>query len=517
MAATGLNESRPGDRRRWWVRTDCGHGCTDAVPHPVQQRYTTHPMRSTFAAVALALVFPACSDPSLGEADNPKVIDPLEDTSTSFPADSGDKPPAESAHDSAPIDTAPVDTGWDPLGDSDGDGLSDTDEGRSDAGSRDTDGDGTADYLDRDSDGDDINDSVEGVPADSSGPPDSDGDGIDDYLDGDSDADGLSDLVEGTDDWDGDGIENWRDPLNDTSLGDIRIVAISTDFNSPIGIDYHESAYDVVTSVYYSSGVPYALETVAADGSHTQFSALAGVTDEVKIATVRSGGIGGFSTGELFVGNGVDGQIVRISPDGAVVTNPWVDLPGDNNGLMRGSLYVDRTGVFGGDLIVATTDGEVWSIDSVGAPTLLADLPGVHLEGLVTVPDAPARFGPLAGTIIAGAENEGLIYTIQADGTVYSFNVGVTVEDIDIVEPFENFFGINYGTSSLLGASSEQFLPIAGDILLTQESVTSVGLFRLHYDGTALIANELTVTSDSATIGQWEHVTFARAGIQEVP
>jgi hypothetical protein len=430
----------------------------------------------------------------------------------------GDSASADSGRDSGTdsgADSGSGDTGWDPAGDSDGDGLTDAEEGRGDDTSRDSDTDGTPDYLDGDSDDDGLRDVTEAAPFDGE-PPDTDADGTADYLDNDSDADGLADAVEGDDDWDGDGTPNWRDPRNDGSLAPVRFVAISTDFTQPIGIDFHESAFDVVMSVNYSSGTPHALETVAADGSHARFSSLSGVTDEVKIATARSGGSGGFEVGELFVGNGVDGQIVRISADGSTVTNPWVDLPGASNGLMRGSLYVDRTDVFGGDLIVATTNGEVWRVDSAGSATRVAAI-GVHLEGLVTVPDAPARYGPLAGTILAGAENEGLLWAIAPDGSVRSYDVDVQIEDIDIVTPYENFFGINFGTSSLIGASGDQFLPIAGDILLTQESVTSVGLYRLYFDGASIRAEELRATSDSARIAQWEHVTFAGAGIQEVP
>ena len=55
---------------------------------------------------------------------------------------------------------------------------------------------------------------------------------------------------------------------------------------------------------------------------------MAGLTDEVYIATARDeiGGksIGGFLAGEMFTGSGVGGVIVRISPDGTKVLNPWV-------------------------------------------------------------------------------------------------------------------------------------------------------------------------------------------------
>ena len=71
--------------------------------------------------------------------------------------------------------------------DTDGDGISDKNEG-----TKDTDGDGKADYLDTDSDNDGISDKND------EGTKDTDGDGIADYLDTDSDNDGLSDKDETT-------------------------------------------------------------------------------------------------------------------------------------------------------------------------------------------------------------------------------------------------------------------------------------------------------------------------------
>ena len=59
---------------------------------------------------------------------------------------------------------------------------------------------------------------------------------------------------------------------------------------------------------------------------------------------------------------------VNITSGGGTVQNPWVRLPGES-GLMRGSLYIDRTGVFGGDLIVVTTAGGVWRVNAAGLAT----------------------------------------------------------------------------------------------------------------------------------------------------
>jgi hypothetical protein len=367
-----------------------------------------------------------------------------------------------------------------------------------------------------DLDGDGIPDVVEGrydMPA-----RDTDGDGTPDAKDLDSDDDGLTDAVEGTDDWDHDGVPNYIDARNDGPPPTLTLVAISTAFNTPIGIDFHEPTHSLVLSVNYGTGgVPQNFDRILFDGSHAAFSTYAGLTDEVKIATARSGNPGNIEVGTLFTGNGLDGEIVRISADGSTIQNPWVTLPGTGNGLMRGSLYVDRTGIFNGDLIVATTTGEVWRVTPAGVPTRIAAL-GVHLEGLIVVPNVPVRYGPLSGKIIVGAEQQGLVWSIDLAGATQSYPLGVNVEDIDLVTPKENFFGVNYGTSRLLGATAKNVEPLIGDILLAQEGVVAgtSGLFRLQWTGTQLQAVAVPLDPLSATVGQWEHVTFAGAGVGEI-
>ncbi len=370
--------------------------------------------------------------------------------------------------------------------------------------------------LFQDSDGDGLTDSEEGA-FDPNGPVDSDADGTPDYLDTDSDNDGLPDSIEGGGDVDGDGLPDFKDPINNAPPLPITLKSISTPFSTPIGIDFHEPTKSVVMSANYPSGMPYNLERIEEDGTHFPFSALSGLTDEIKIATVRSGNVGGFTTGELFVGNGLDGQLVRISPDGATVVNPWVTLPGTGHGLFRGSLYVDTTGLYGGDLIAATTGGEVWRITSAGVPTQIGVSLGVHLEGLLVVPNLPLRYGPLAGKILIGAEEQGLLHVFGPGGLETSLTLGVLVEDIDLVLPNENFFGVNFGTSLLVGAAAEDFANMLGDIVLTQEGPTTPsGLYRLYWDGANITAQEIPLTGLSFMPGQWEHVTFAKAGIVEI-
>ena len=297
----------------------------------------------------------------------------------------------------------------------------------------------------------------------------------------------------------------------------ITLTQISTPFPSPIGIDHHEEgAVDrVVMSVNYIGGTPNNFVLVASDGTQSVFSGISGFTEEVKIATARTGSV--FPAGTLFTGNGIDGEIARINTDGTIFGNPWVSLPGAGNGLMRGSLYVDTTGVYGGDLIVVTTLGEVWRINSAGVASFIDDV-NVHLEGVTTVPSDAAQYGPLAGKIIAGAEGVGLLYVFNSAGFVTTYDVGVNIEDIDLITGTENFYGVNFGTSRLLGAPASEFAAMAGDILLTSEfGVSPSGLYVLSWNGISLTAPQLPLSPGSETPGQWEHVTFSSAGIGDVP
>ena len=100
------------------------------------------------------------------------------------------------------------------------------------------------------------------------------------------------------------------------------------------------------------------------------------------------------------------------------------------------ALAFDTTGVFGYDLIAATNSGGIWLIDAQGQATHLANVASVptYLEGITVVPDDPARYGALAGTIVASAEQRGGIYAIDAQGhsTFYDLNIP-DIETVNLV------------------------------------------------------------------------------------
>jgi len=293
----------------------------------------------------------------------------------------------------------------------------------------------------------------------------------------------------------------------------IKLAPHRTGFIFPVGIDHHHPTNKVVVSVNFPTGQPHNFELVDSLGNRQPFSGMRGLMEEVKIATARDdgGGMsrGGFLAGELFTGTGVAGHIARISADGANIQNPWVALPGET-GLLRGSLHVDRTGIFGGDLIVVTTEpaGNVWRVTSAGVSTRLASL-GTHLEGLTTVPNDAVQYGPWAGKILAGAEQQSRIYTIDAQGNTAFFSLGIDPEDFDIIPANENFFGVDLSAGTLWAAPAAQFTDKVGDILITQEFPAH--LYHVRWTGTRFQA---TSVAQQAT--QWEHVTFSTLPVRSI-
>jgi hypothetical protein len=306
------------------------------------------------------------------------------------------------------------------------------------------------------------------------------------------------------------------------------IVVQGAGFNSPIGIDESEALGKLIVSVHYSNGLPYNFELIGADGSRQQFSSISGLTEEIKIATAKQASAAKWAVGTFFTGNGVAGQVMKVSPDGNIVTNPFVTLP--SGGLMRGSLFVDDTGVWGYRLIVCTTNGRIYAIDNDGSYELLYSAPGgVHLEGLVVLPNDTSRWGTFAGAILAGAEAQQNVHFVKSDMSngVFRFldpvsGAPIAVEDLDMIPQVPtNFFGVNYGQTRIIGVKGSEFAGIAGHLLVTMEHLNGnvgTGLWHVHLDlRTETFVVERITFSPALPLTQWEHVTFAKAGLGEVP
>ena len=154
------------------------------------------------------------------------------------------------------------------------------------------------------------------------------------------------------------------------------LTPVSAEFKDYAGVDYHASSRKLLLAANTPGGQPHNFETVAADGSKATFSNVAGLDGALLIATSRDEGQGmsrgGFPAGELFTTTGVAGAIARVSASGATVQNPWVTLPDETGSI--GGLYLDRTGVYGGDLLAVTSTGGVWRVNAAAEATKVAGL-----------------------------------------------------------------------------------------------------------------------------------------------
>jgi fibro-slime domain-containing protein/RHS repeat-associated protein len=305
-----------------------------------------------------------------------------------------------------------------------------------------------------------------------------------------------------------------RKPLDETVTAEsnssfgVDLTPLSTAFNSHVGIDYHQRTRKVVVSANSTTGQPNNFDLIQADGAHGSFSNLSGVSGELKIATARDDGLGvslaGFKPGELFAGTDVPGVVARIASDGGTVQNHWATLTGET-GLVTG-LYLDRTGIYGGDVIAVTSSGGIWRINSGGVATQVALL-GTALSGVTTIPEDAEKYGPWSGKILAGAKQQGLIYALDITGNVVTYTLGVNPGDIRLIPAHENFYGVDPLSRKLWGAPADAFADMIGDILIAEPSGM---LTHVHWTGTEF------GTSHIAQVSQWGQIAFAPAGIAEI-
>lgn len=263
----------------------------------------------------------------------------------------------------------------------------------------------------------------------------------------------------------------------------LKLVTAANQFAGMSGVTFTESLNQLVVSVNSPFGQPRNFETVRADGTRVPFTAAAGIFGQNSLASARSGNLGGFKPGDVFFG-GAPGQIGRITDGGNTLINSWVTLPGELGNYEQG-LSFDETGIFGGDLLVATVMGGVWRIDANGHATKLAQTP-YRLNGLTVIPNNADRYGPLAGKLVAVVRccSYGLI-TVDTSGTVTFFDRdNFDLEGIHVVVPNENFFSADTFSGRLYGASPDSLAPMVGEILLI--GGPSGAIRRLFWDGTSV-------------------------------
>ena len=311
-----------------------------------------------------------------------------------------------------------------------------------------------------------------------------------------------------------------------TSLARVTFIQTGAPFVNPIGVAYNETNTSLIATSNYPSGNPYSFSRIDQFANTTQWSTASGLAGELYLDCPRTvNSSSGWTPGETFAGNGVPGQIMRISANGSSVTNTWTTLtqaspPFTETGTPNGQLRFDNTGLFNNDLIVTTTTGNVWRVKSSGTAIHLATLPNPgDYEGLAVVPNNPTRYGPLAGKIVIGNETGNDVWTVDTAGNV-AILPGIApaqVEGLHIIPANENFIGVDYLGGQLLYANAADFAPFVGDLMVVSEIIganpgNTSGLSRLLWNGGStggFTIKPIPLDPGSIAPQLWEGSTFA--------
>lgn len=307
----------------------------------------------------------------------------------------------------------------------------------------------------------------------------------------------------------------------------VKLQQTGAPFTNPIGVAYNQTNTSLIVTSNYPTGNPNSFSRIDQFGNTTPWSSASGLSNELYLDIPRSVNTSsGWTPGEAFTGNGVPGQIMRISANGATVTNAWTTLPGET-GLLSGQLRFDNTGLFNNDLLVTTTAGKVWRVKASGLTVPLATLPGGgSYEGLVVVPNNPTRYGPLAGKMVIGDENGTTLWTVDPAGNLATLPgiAPAQVEGLHIVPANEQFVGVDYLGGSLLYADQTYFTPYVGDLMVVSEIIGAnpgnpSGLSRLLWNqvgsGGFFSIAPIPLTFDSVVPQLWEGSTFAPVVVPE--
>jgi hypothetical protein len=215
--------------------------------------------------------------------------------------------------------------------------------------------------------------------------------------------------------------------------------------------------------------------------------------DVLAVVTTQAGqatNAAGFTNGDIFFNGDAQGVISRISANGSSYVSNWVTLSPDGNtnetNYVRGGLAFDQSGVYGGDLLVATGDPDldsphlsqrnIYRVHSDGTFVKIASIGANCLEGVCAVPNDTNRYHYLAGKIITADQDEGTVWAADTNGTTgYSWGV---FTDFHIIPTNQDFYlPGSYGRVSTGGAvdalfkvSRLYFQDHVGDLLMTHEA-----------------------------------------------
>ncbi len=260
-----------------------------------------------------------------------------------------------------------------------------------------------------------------------------------------------------------------------TTDSDFKFKALNGEFSAPRLIDYHAATGNLLISSEQPAKLELFSKITRQEFISNEFFADKNFRNPQSLATVREK-TDGFAVGEVFLGF-ENGTIFRVSADASQISK--IKLPIEKSAI-DGSLIVDQTNVFGGDLIAATGDGKLWRIDQTGNAKLFLDL-NTAIKGLVIIPNDFERYGAIAGKLIVGAGEQRGIFAVDENASTIFFPLDIKPQDIDLIEQGENLFAVSTEKNKLFSLDAKNFADKHGDILIA--SAESKEFYILHWNG----------------------------------
>ena len=318
-----------------------------------------------------------------------------------------------------------------------------------------------------------------------------------------------------------------------TILIEPNVFSLVANVPDPVGLDYHTLTHSLLVSVdpeLYPSRQTNFLR-IATNGVVSHWADVTGLICPVTIATVKTS-TNGFVEGDMYFGTTDPGGIGWLSANGVQSNIDWVSLSGYLKPV--GGLYVDQTGVFGGDLIATTggdytgvgDPGSLWRINWTRDATQVAsfDMP---LGGVITLTNDVAQWGPWAGKIITGQAPEPEpfldqpeIYAINTNGQITTHYLRIQPEQFNLIPPNQPFYCCDSLSYAVWKVPAAVFTNHVGQLLITGMGLVDhevlPALFIVRWDaGITNFVIEKINTPDF--VGCLEDGTFAPIDIPCLP
>jgi hypothetical protein len=274
----------------------------------------------------------------------------------------------------------------------------------------------------------------------------------------------------------------------------------------PIGITFAGNKFVGTAGYNYGSNVLY--QSNLTGTSVTPFGTLPYVAGEAVLSASPTASA--FGSNNIYSGSGADNNLWEIPNSGGAATLFSNGLTNGIVGDVRG-IGFDTSGLYGNDMIVTTTAGDIYKVNSSGNASLLASV-GADTEGIGF---ASQQFGTYAaGTLFVASEGTAAIWAVSPTGGLNDI-VGLDeAESISFVpsdiasetSPLEGFYGVNY-PYDIEFANAAQFVPYAGDVIVGSEAGGYDDMYALSLDS----ADNPTLTP-IGTLNQPEDSIFVTQG-----